>query len=157
MPPAAAHRHDDDEPTASEDFTPEDEDDSLPPAPPIPAGLSPEVHTLVATNQWAIQHQGKLMRIEFRRMRNLMRHQAAAQRAPAPVPDGQRWWQKMTERAAPKLWEAFRTPLGLVGLGLAVLVLARALGVTPQAVMHWLGSAPVPVEIAGQPIAVEAR
>ena len=64
--------------------------------------------------------------------------------------DERGWWKRTLEKAAPYVWQALRTPLGALLLGVLVLGLAKALDVDPTTVVRLLAP-PLPVQVQPQP------
>lgn len=95
------------------------------------------------------RHELKSAERHAEQLSALRSRDAGAEVAAKALVESQRAWGRRVERAAawaaPKAWEALRTPLGLI---LLVVVISRVLGVAPTTILSWLGSAPAQVEIA---------
>lgn len=57
------------------------------------------------------------------------------------------WWRRTAEAIAPYAWQALRTPLGTLLIGVLLLGLARVVGVEPVEVLRIIGPTPFPVQV----------
>jgi hypothetical protein len=69
-------------------------------------------------------------------LRALTARDTAASQAVQALADERTWWKRTAEKIAPYAWQALRTPLGTVLVGILLLGLARLLGVDPVEVLR---------------------